>query len=30
MVQAFLDVLGPEGTLMVPTFTHRGCEYFDP
>ena len=30
VVQAFLDVLGPEGTLMVPTFTHSGCEYFDP
>ncbi len=30
VVQAFLDVLGPEGTLMVPTFTHSSCEYFDP
>ena len=30
VVQAFLDVLGPEGTRMVPTFTHSGCEYFDP
>ena len=30
VVQAFLDVLGPTGTLMVPTFTHSGCEYFDP
>lgn len=30
VVQAFLDVLGPEGTLMAPTFTHTGCEYFDP
>ena len=30
VVQAFLDVLGPQGTLMVPTFTHSSCEYFDP
>ncbi len=30
VVEAFLDVLGPTGTLMVPTFTHSGCEYFDP
>ncbi len=30
VVQAFLDVLGPEGTLMVPTFTHSSCQYFDP
>ena len=30
VVQAILDVLGPTGTLMVPTFTHSGCQYFDP
>ena len=30
VVQAFLDVVGPQGTLMVPTFTHSSCEYFDP
>ncbi len=30
VVEAFLKVLGPTGTLMVPTFTHSGCEYFDP
>ncbi|MCZ6678816.1 MAG: AAC(3) family N-acetyltransferase [Candidatus Poribacteria bacterium] len=30
VVEAFLSVLGPEGTLMVPTFTHSGTEYFDP
>ena len=30
VVQAFLDVLGPAGTLMVPTFTHSSCQYFDP
>ena len=30
VVEAFLEVLGPEGTLMVPTFTHSGTEYFDP
>ena len=30
VVQAFLDVLGPDGTLMVPTFTHSNTEYFDP
>ena len=30
VVDAFLDVLGSEGTLMVPTFTHSGCVYFDP
>ena len=30
VVEAFLDVLGPTGTLMVPTFTHSGCQYFDP
>ena len=30
VVGAFLDVLGPTGTLMVPTFTHSGCQYFDP
>lgn len=30
VVGGFLDVLGPTGTLMVPTFTHSGCEYFDP
>ena len=29
-VEAFLDLLGEEGTLMVPTFTHSGCQYFDP
>ncbi|HCL30318.1 MAG TPA: hypothetical protein DIC52_18040 [Candidatus Latescibacteria bacterium] len=30
VLQAFLDVLGPAGTLMVPTFTHSSCAYFDP
>lgn len=30
VVEAFLDVLGPTGTLMVPTFTHSACQYFDP
>lgn len=30
VVEAFLEVLGPEGTLMVPTFTHSATEYFDP
>ncbi len=30
VVEAFLEVLGPEGTLMVPTFTHGATEYFDP
>ena len=30
VVGAFLDVLGANGTLMVPTFTHSGCVYFDP
>jgi aminoglycoside 3-N-acetyltransferase len=30
VVEAFLELLGPEGTLMVPTFTHSGCQYFDP
>ena len=30
VVDAFLEVLGSEGTLMVPTFTHSGTEYFDP
>ncbi|MEC8992000.1 MAG: AAC(3) family N-acetyltransferase [Candidatus Latescibacterota bacterium] len=30
VLQAFLDVLGDAGTLMVPTFTHSGCQYYDP
>jgi aminoglycoside 3-N-acetyltransferase len=30
VVDALLEVLGPEGTLMVPTFTHSATEYFDP
>ena len=30
VVEAFLEVLGPEGTLMVPTFTHSSTEYYDP
>ena len=30
VVEGFLEVLGPEGTLVVPTFTHSGTEYFDP
>jgi len=30
VVEAFLEVLGPEGTFMVPTFTHSGTKYFDP
>ncbi|NKB67468.1 MAG: hypothetical protein GKR89_10435 [Candidatus Latescibacteria bacterium] len=30
VVTAFLDVLGVAGTLVVPTFTHSGTEYFDP
>jgi len=30
VVEAFLEVLGPEGTLMMPTFTHSGTEYYDP
>lgn len=30
VADALLEVLGSEGTLMVPTFTHSGTEYFDP
>lgn len=30
VVEAFLEVLGSEGILMVPTFTHSGTEYYDP
>ena len=30
VVEAFIEVLGSEGTLMVPTFTHSGTEYYDP
>ena len=30
VVEALLEVLGPKGTLMVPTFTHSATEYFDP
>ena len=30
VVEAFVQLLGPGGTLMVPTFTHSGCQYFDP
>lgn len=30
VVEAFLEVLGTDGTLMVPTFTHSDTEYFDP
>mgnify|MGYP002527390468 CR=1 FL=1 len=30
VVEAFLELLGRGGTLMVPTFTHSGCQYFDP
>lgn len=30
VVEAFLEVLGTDGILMVPTFTHSGTEYFDP
>jgi aminoglycoside 3-N-acetyltransferase len=30
VIEALLEVLGPKGTLMVPTFTHSGTEYFDP
>ena len=30
VVDALLEVLGEEGTLMVPTFTHSGTEYYDP
>lgn len=31
-LQAFLEVLGPEGTLIVPTYTYSAChgERFDP
>jgi aminoglycoside 3-N-acetyltransferase len=29
VVDAFLDVLGPSGTLMVPTFNHMAREAFD-
>lgn len=29
VVDALLDVLGPEGTLMVPTFNHGTAEVFD-
>ena len=30
VVQSFVDVIGTQGTLMVPTFTHSNTEYFDP
>ena len=30
VVEAFLEVLGPLGTLMAPTFTHSATEYYDP
>jgi aminoglycoside 3-N-acetyltransferase len=30
VIEAFLEVLGEEGTLMMPTFTHSNTEYFDP
>lgn len=30
VVDAFLEVVGDQGTLMVPTFTHSNTEYFDP
>lgn len=30
VIEALLEVLGPAGTLMVPTFTHSATEYFDP
>jgi len=30
VVEALLGVLDKNGTLMVPTFTHSGTEYFDP
>ena len=30
VVEAFLALLGQQGTLMVPTFTHSSTEYFDP
>jgi aminoglycoside 3-N-acetyltransferase len=30
VVKAFLEVLGPEGTLMVPTFIFSSATYFDP
>ncbi len=30
VVEAFLEVLGAGGTLVVPTFTHSNTEYFDP
>jgi aminoglycoside 3-N-acetyltransferase len=30
VVEAFLEVLGTEGTLMVPTFIFSGASYFDP
>jgi aminoglycoside 3-N-acetyltransferase len=29
VVEALLEVLGPEGTLMVPTFNHGSAEVFD-
>ena len=30
VVEALLEVLGPSGTLVVPTFTHSGTTHFDP
>jgi aminoglycoside 3-N-acetyltransferase len=30
VVEALLEVVGPEGTLVVPTFTHSGTTHFDP
>ena len=30
VVEALLEVLGPQGTLVVPTFTHSGTTHFDP
>ena len=30
VAEALLEVVGPDGVLMVPTFTHSGTEYYDP
>ncbi len=30
VVDALLEVVGPQGTLVVPTFTHSGTTHFDP
>ena len=30
VVEALLEVVGPHGTLLLPTFTHSGTTHFDP